>query len=224
MRVWHGRAHPPGYDVGRSRRQRRGLLGAGHPHRAVLVRLRGSDEGKRTVAPAGPDRAGLARVLPGSSARAAVRVARRRALRPPARTALQCQQAAVRPPREGGRPGPGLFRCALRIQLRQRAEGSVVRHQGQRRLGAAGGGHRRRVRLGSRHVAAARARRHGDLRAACQGFHHASTPVFPRAFAVPTPGWPRRPRSSISSGWASTRWNCCPCTTGRASGSSSRKG
>ena len=173
MRVWHGRAHPLGATLGRPRRQRRGLLRAGHQHRFVPVRLGGGDAGKRTAAAAGADRTGLARLFPGCAAGAAVRVARRRALRPPPRSALQCQQAVVRPLRQSGRPGPGPLRCPVRIPVRQSAAGPDLRHPGQRGPRAAGGGHRRRLHLGNRHAAAACPRRHRHLRAACQGLHDA---------------------------------------------------
>ncbi len=116
--------------------------------------------------------------------------------------AVQPEQAAARPVREGHRRHVRLGPVAVRLQLRR------PRQPQRRRLGgqhAQVGGHQPVLRLGRRPSAAARVRRLGHLRGARQG-PDPDAPRHPRAAsAAPTPRSRTRRSSSTSRRWASPR-------------------
>ena len=119
----------------------------------------------------------LARLPAEHRAGPALRLPRARPVRPGSRAAVQPEQAAARPVRQGHRRHLRLGPVAVRLQLRR------PRQPQRRRLGgqhAQVGGDQPVLRLGHRPPAEARVRRHRHLRGARQGPDR-DPPRHPRA-------------------------------------------
>ena len=139
-------------DLGRQRGQFRPVLGARDHSGAVPVRPR-RPAGDRTHPAAGIHRRGVARLSAGGLSRPALRLPRPRPLRARCRPPLQSQQAADRSLRQGAERPVALERRPLRLPLRQRPRGPVVRPARQCPGHAQMRGGRRRLYLGRRSAA-----------------------------------------------------------------------
>ena len=170
--------------LGRFGRQLRGLLGARHRRRALSLRFAvcGSRAGPAAAARVHASR--LARLRPGADARTAVRLPGERPVGARQRPSLQPVQDPVRSLRARGGAPHALARVADRPRRQQPAG---PRHPGQCAMGAAGGGDRRRLRLGRRSPAGDAAAGHGPVRAA-RARLHAAPSRRPREPARLVPG------------------------------------
>ena len=163
LEVWPGKAYPLGATYDGS-----GTNFAVFSEAAEKVELCLFDaDGRRDQGDAARGRRlRLARFHPQYRARPALRLPRARPVRSRRGTALQPEQAADRPVREGDRRHLRVEPVAVRLQLRR------SRQPQRRRLGgqhAQVRGDQPVLRLGRGSPAAARIRRHGHLRGARQG-------------------------------------------------------
>ena len=222
MRVWHGpptRSARPGTGrASTSRSSRRS------PRRSRSACSTARRRGERVALPAStggvwhgyfPD------LRPGQL----YGLRRRRSVRPGGRGALQPEQAAVRPVREGRRPRPALRR--LRCTATRSARRSTI-CSFDTRDSAAFAPLATVVDPAFTWGADVRPRRAladtRDLRAARQGLHPAaSRRARGAARHLRRARLARRGRAPRST-WASPRSSCCRCTTASASGSSSTQG
>ncbi len=153
----------------RLRHQLRGVLRGGRAGRALPLRHRGRRNPGRD---ARGRRLRLALLPAEHRTRPVLRLPGARPPRPGPGAAMQPEQAASRPLRQGHRRPLRLGPVAVRLQLRR------ARQSQRRRLGRADAEVRRDqpvLRLGGRPPAAARVRRQRDLRGARQGAHRAAS-------------------------------------------------
>ncbi len=110
---------------------------------------------------------------------------------------FNAEEAADRPVREvdRGRDPLGLREHAP-VRARRRGRRPRARRRGRRRGDPEGDRDRRALRLGRRPAAGDAVARHRHLRGAREGLHQAAREVSARSCAAPTPGSPRRRRSS----------------------------
>ena len=126
----------------------------------------------------------LARLPAHRRAGPALRLPDPRPVRPRQGAALQPEQAADRPLRQGPRRPGAVGRGGVRLPVRVARR---VQREGLRAVRAQVGGRQPVLRLGQRPPPAHPVPRDGDLRGARQGPHDRSTRTSPRSCAAPTP-------------------------------------
>ena len=161
--IWPGKAYPARRHLRRLRHQLRAVQRGRRARRAVPVRRRRHRDPAHA---ARGRRLRLARLPARRRARPALRLPRARTVRPRSRTALQPEQAAARPVRQGDRRHLRVGPVAVRLRLRRPGQPQRRRLGGQH---AEVGGDQPVLRLGHRPAAAARVRRLDHLRGARQG-------------------------------------------------------
>ncbi|CAA9345726.1 MAG: GH13_11 / GH13 / GH13_13 / GH13_10 / CBM 48 / GH13_37, partial [uncultured Nocardioidaceae bacterium] len=175
---------PPRCDVRRHRHELRAVQRGRRPRGALPVRRGGHRDPRRGHR---GRRLRLALLPAAGAARAALRLPRPRAAQPLPRAALQPEQAAARPLRQGhcrrDRVGP----VPVRLHLRRPGQ---PQRRGLRGIHDQGRGHQPVLRLGGRPAAVGPLQRVVHLRGARQGAHQAP-PRPPRGAARDV----RRPRS-----------------------------
>ena len=142
-----------------------------------------SDGTETRVAAARGRRVRLARLPAHRRARPALRLPDPRPVRPRQGPAVQPEQAADRPLREGRRRPGAVGRGGVRLPVRLAGR---AQRDGLRAVRAEVGGRQPVLRLGQRPPPAHPLPRDGDLRGARQGPHRSSTPTSPRRCAAPT--------------------------------------
>ena len=213
--TWPGSPYPLGATSRRRRDQLQRVLRGGRAGRALPVRRgrhRGAHRAHRGRRPL------LARVPAGRVVGPALRLPGPRPVGPRRGPALQPEQAADRPVRQGhrrpGRLGPGLLPLRLR-RPRRRATTTTARRTCPSRWCTA---------RSSTGATTARRRRRCTSRSSTRSTSRASPPPIPTCpstSAAPTPAWPTPRSSTTSSRSASPRSSCCRCTSSSTTPTSS---